>query len=98
MSWAPTEQLESDEVSRPLKTTLFGTGWRFPLMVSFVVAEDGVCTVVTADDVLFAATGSASLPLTVAVFVTVPAWEGAVTVMVNVAWVPGAVEPRLHVT
>src|SRR5205809_5364319 len=54
--------------------------------------------VVVADAVLFAGFGSASLPLTVAVLVMVPAVAGAVALVVNVALAPAARLPTEQVT
>src|SRR5438309_1240726 len=55
-------------------------------------------TEVVADAVLLAAFGSASLPSTVAVLVMVPAFAGAVALMVIVALAPEASEAALQVT
>ena len=55
-------------------------------------------TEVVADAVLLAAFGSASLPLTVAVFVMLPPFAGAVALIVIEALAPEASEPTLQVT
>ena len=55
-------------------------------------------TWVDADAVLLAATGSGSLPPTVAELVMVPGVAGAVTLMVIVALAPEASEPTAQVT
>jgi len=62
-------------------------------------SADGVaCTVVDAEAVLFAPLGSAGLPDTDAVFVTVPVALGAVATIVDVAFAPFASAPTVHVT
>src|SRR5947207_2867959 len=61
-------------------------------------AEGGTPTEVVADAVLLAGFGSASLPLTVAELVMLPAVAGEVTVMVIVALAPEARLPTEQVT
>src|SRR5439155_1705128 len=68
-----------------------------PVLVTATSAE--AVTVVLADAELLAAFGSDSLPVTVAVLVTVPAAAGAVALIVKVALAPDASEPAtLQVT
>src|SRR5262249_42497966 len=61
-------------------------------------ADGAACTVVDADALLFAAFGSAGLPETLAVFVTAPVADGAVTTIETEAFAPLASAPTGQVT
>src|SRR4030081_3869351 len=67
-----------------------------PVLVTATSAEP--TTVVPADAELLPGFGSDSLPVTVAVLVTVPAVAGALAPMVNVALAPLARLPAVQVT